>query len=66
MVQDLGQKQLFERSHLLILKSLLERQEEARAHLGDLDTGNNHLGELILPCGHWHFQAPFWNAPLAY
>ena len=38
-----GQKQYYERSlgqtHLLILASLLERQEATGAHLGDIDTG---------------------------
>ena len=27
------------------------------------DTGGSHFGEPVLPCGHWCWQAPFWNTP---
>ena len=60
---DPGQRQEFERNldwtHLLILESLLERQEAARAPLEYMDTGSSHFGELVVPPGHWCWQAPF-------
>ena len=40
-------------AHLLILESLLERQEATGTHPGDTDAGSNHFGELIVPGEHW-------------
>ena len=58
-----GQKQSFERSlgqtYLLILESLLERQEATGAHPGDTDTGSSHCEQCVLPQGQVCRQAPF-------
>ena len=35
--------------YLLILESLLEKQEAIKTHLGDTDAGSSHLGEFISP-----------------
>ena len=43
MERSLGQ------THLLILESLLERQEETGAHPRDINTGSSHCSELNLP-----------------
>ena len=45
------------------LENLLERQKATLAHLGDIDTGRSHFGELVLPCGHWCWHSPFRNPP---
>lgn len=38
-------------TYLLILKSLLEGQEAAGAHSGDIDISGSHLKEFVLPYG---------------
>lgn len=30
---------------------------------GNTDAGGCHFCKLILLCGHWHWEAPFWNPP---
>ena len=43
-----------------------ESHRESEGNWGshwDTDTSSSHLGELILPRGHWYWQAPFWNPP---
>ena len=66
-LQDLGQKQQFDRSlrqtYLLILEILQEKQEETAAHPGDIDTGGSHFGEFLLWRGHWCWEMLFWNPP---
>ena len=70
MLQDPGKKQEFERSlgqtHLLILESLPEREKATGTHIGNTDSGRRHFRELILPQGHWYWQAPFLILLLAY
>jgi len=39
-----------DKTHLLILVSLPERQEANGTLLGGENDGNSHLGELVLPC----------------
>lgn len=51
--------------HLLILENLPERQKTTGTHPGGKDTSSCHFGELILPCGHWHWKALIWNPPLS-
>ena len=41
-------------TYLLILKSLLEGQEAAGAHSGDIDTSGSHLRDFVLPHGCWY------------
>lgn len=48
------------------LQVLWERQEATKTHPEDTDTGNSHLGELILPQGHWCEQILFWNPPYSF
>ena len=38
---------------LLVLESLLERQEVTGAHSRDKDTGRSHFEAPVLTCGHW-------------
>lgn len=45
------------------MKSVPERQKATRSGPGDIDTNDSHLVELLLLCGHWGCQAPFWNPP---
>ena len=65
MLQDPGKKEawVLGQTQLLILESLLKRQEATGAHPGDIDTDGSHFGELILWPGHWCWQAPFWKPP---
>ena len=39
-------------THLLILGSNPEKQEATGTSTGDINTGGNHFGELLLPRGH--------------
>ena len=50
MLQDPGKKEawVLGQTQLLILESLLKRQEATGAHPGDIDTDGSHFGELIL------------------
>lgn len=43
----------------------MERPEPTTVHPGDTDTGRSHLGELLLPCGHWCWQVSSWNSPFS-
>ena len=52
--RDLGQ------THLLILQYLPERQKAKGKCSGDTDAGRSHLGELLLPGGHWCWWVPYW------
>ena len=52
-------------THLLILESPLHRQEATGAWLEDTDTGGSQFWEIILPCGHWCWQVPFFNPLLS-
>ena len=65
MFQDPGKKQSFERSlgetHLLVLESLLERQEANGVHSCNIHSDD--FWQLILPLGHWCWELPFWNPP---
>lgn len=45
---------------------LWERQEATKTHPEDTDTGISHLGELILPQGHWCEQILFRNPPYSF
>ena len=42
---------------------LWERQEATKTYPVDTDTGSSHLGEIILPQGHWCEQILLWNLP---
>lgn len=50
-------------THLLILEGHWERQGATGTPPGDIDAGSSHLGELILPRGHWCWQVPFRIPP---
>ena len=47
--------------------NLLKRQKAIGAHPYETDTCCSHFWEIchILPCGHWHWQAQFWNPPFS-
>lgn len=64
---DPRQKKYLERqlgqTYLLILEVLQEKQEEAKAHSGNIDSASSHFGDLVLPWGHWYWQVSFWNPP---
>ena len=51
--QDPGQKQQFKRNlgqiHLLILESLLEKEDAVKTCPGDIDASSSYFGEFILP-----------------
>ena len=38
-------------------------QEAIGAYPWDTDTSSSPSGELILVCGTWCWQVPFWNPP---
>ena len=65
MSPDLRKKQECEGSlgqtHLLILESLPERHKATGTHPGNTDPGRSPFKELILPQGHWYWQAPIFN-----
>ena len=58
--QDPEQKQKIERmlnqTYVLILESLLEREEASGAYSRDMDTKVNQFGKLVPPHGHWYWQ----------